>query len=80
MAQVALAWAAAQPGVTAPIIGVSRLDQLADTIAALDVRLGPDHLAALDRASAPDPIYPYPIFTPGIMKSVFGGNAVQGWR
>ncbi len=46
-AQVALAWLLAQPGVTAPIIGASKMHHLDDAVAALDVRLDADELKAL---------------------------------
>jgi aryl-alcohol dehydrogenase-like predicted oxidoreductase len=80
LAQVALAWVSAQPGVTAPIIGVSKLAQLADNLAALDIRFTPEQLRALDEASALDPAFPYGIFTPAVNRSIFGGNDVQGWQ
>src|ERR1051326_6755454 len=38
-AQVALAWVLAQPGITAPIIGATKMYQLDDAIAALNIRL-----------------------------------------
>jgi aryl-alcohol dehydrogenase (NADP+) len=38
-AQVALAWLLGQPGVTAPIVGASRLEHLDDAVAALGVEL-----------------------------------------
>lgn len=46
--QLALAWAAAQPGITSVILGVSNGDQLEENLAALDVTLSPDQLAKLD--------------------------------
>ena len=79
-AQVALAWAAAQPGITSTIVGASKVEQLRDNLAALEIRLTLDQLQALDQASAPDPIFPYPIFTPAINRMIFGGNTVQGWQ
>ncbi len=80
LAQVALAWAAAQPGVSSLILGASRVEQLHDNLAALDLRLSPEHLRALDEASAPDPAFPYGIFTPAGNRGVFGGTTVQGWQ
>ena len=47
MAQVALAWLLQQPGVTAPIIGATKLAQLDDAIAAIHVRLSVDECASL---------------------------------
>jgi aryl-alcohol dehydrogenase-like predicted oxidoreductase len=58
-AQIALAWVLAQPGVTAPIIGARTRQQLEDNLAALQVRLTADDLAALNAVSALDDIYPY---------------------
>ena len=46
-AQVALAWVLQQPGVTAPIIGASKMTHLDDAIAALGVKLDPAELKAL---------------------------------
>jgi aryl-alcohol dehydrogenase (NADP+) len=46
-AQIALAWVLAQPGVTAPIIGASKMGHLDDAVAALGVRLEAAELKAL---------------------------------
>ena len=80
MAQVALAWVSARPGITAPIIGASNRDQLADNLASLTIRFTPEHLRMLDEASALDPAFPYGIFTPAVNRSIFGGTSVKGWR
>ncbi len=80
-AQVALAWALAQQGITAPIIGASRVAQVQDNIAALGLSLSPAHLQELAQASAPAPTFPYAIFTPELNRAaVFGGTSVQGWQ
>jgi aryl-alcohol dehydrogenase-like predicted oxidoreductase len=47
-AQFALAWLLAQPAVTAPIIGPSRVEQLEDNLPALDLTLDDAVLAAVD--------------------------------
>jgi aryl-alcohol dehydrogenase (NADP+) len=47
-AQVALAWLFEQPAVTAPIIGVSRLPQLEEALAALGVELDEGERARLE--------------------------------
>jgi len=52
-AAVALAWVQARPGVASTIIGARRLDQLDANLAALDLRLPPEHVQALDAVSAP---------------------------
>ncbi len=58
MAQVALAWVLAQPGITSAIVGASSLEQLDDNLAAATLELTPGELAALDAATALAPIYP----------------------
>lgn len=78
-AQVALAWVARQPGVASVLMGASRAGQIADAIAALDVRLTPGQRERLDAASAPEPAYPYAIFTPVVNRMVFGGATVRGF-
>jgi len=55
-AQVALAWLAQQPGITSPIIGASRLGHLEDAMAALDLRLTAEELAALEAPYVPHPV------------------------
>ena len=52
LAQVALAWQMARPGLTAPIASATSLPQLAELTAAMKLALTPDQIAALDRASA----------------------------
>jgi aryl-alcohol dehydrogenase-like predicted oxidoreductase len=51
-AQVALAWVAAQPAVTAPIASARTLDQLEELIGAMLLELTPAQLAQLDEVSA----------------------------
>jgi aryl-alcohol dehydrogenase-like predicted oxidoreductase len=58
MAQVALAWVVAQPGITSAIVGASSLEQLDDNLAASDLELTDAELATLDAATALAPIYP----------------------
>ena len=55
-AQVALAWLLAQPGITAPIIGATKLPHLEDAVAALDLRLSTAELSALGAPYKPHPV------------------------
>jgi aryl-alcohol dehydrogenase (NADP+) len=55
-AQIALAWMLAQPGITAPIIGASKMQHLDDAVAALDIKLEADEIKALT-----DPYQPHPV-------------------
>ena len=80
-ARVALAWVLGRRSVSAALMGVSRVGQVADNVAALDVRLAPEHRAALDAASAPAAPRLYTLFTPAVRRHVtFGGAAVAEWR
>ena len=80
MSQVALAWAAAQSGMTSILLGASTLDQLRDNLASLDVALNPETLATLDQAGAPEPTFPDSIFSDEVNRAIFGGATVRGWR
>jgi aryl-alcohol dehydrogenase (NADP+) len=55
-AQVALAWLLHQPGVTAPIIGASRMEHLEQAVAALEIALDPQELAFLEEPYRPHPV------------------------
>lgn len=55
-AQVALAWLLHQPGVTAPIIGASQMRHLEDAVAALELKLSADEVAALAEPYQPHPV------------------------
>ncbi|MEO6237193.1 MAG: aldo/keto reductase [Vicinamibacterales bacterium] len=52
-AQVALAWLLRQPGVTAPIVGASKMEHLDQAIAALDMTLTADEAQQLESAYRP---------------------------
>jgi aryl-alcohol dehydrogenase-like predicted oxidoreductase len=54
-AQVALAWLLAKPGVTAPIVGASKLHHLEDAVAAVDVKLTDQEVEALEHPYQPKP-------------------------
>lgn len=62
VAQIALAWLLHQPVVTSVIVGAKHPDQLADNIAATQVQLSADELAALDAVSALPREYPVWMF------------------
>ncbi|HAT3848507.1 TPA: aldo/keto reductase [Serratia marcescens] len=53
MAQVALAWVLAKPGVSAPIIGASKPHHLDDAIAALSLTLSEEELRSLEEPYVP---------------------------
>jgi 1-deoxyxylulose-5-phosphate synthase len=55
-AQIALAWLLAQPGVTAPIVGATKLGHLEDAVAAVDVALSDEEVARLEAPYRPHPV------------------------
>ena len=55
-AQVALAWVAQKPYVTAPIIGASKPQHLEDALGALELRLDAAEIAQLETPYVPHPI------------------------
>ena len=58
VAQVALAWLLAQPGVTSIIIGANKMSQLEDNLKASDLQLSPEEVEQLSRTTAPPVMYP----------------------
>jgi aryl-alcohol dehydrogenase (NADP+) len=53
---VALAWILAQPGITSPIIGASKMEHLEDAVAALSLKLDDEELKALAAPYQPHPV------------------------
>jgi aryl-alcohol dehydrogenase (NADP+) len=51
--QIALAWVASQLGVTAPIVGVTRMEQFDQLIAALSIELDPEDRRFLEESYVP---------------------------
>ncbi len=54
-------------------MSVSRVEQVSDNIVALDLALSPEHRAALDAVSAPDPRMLYSPFMPALRQQVAFG-------
>jgi aryl-alcohol dehydrogenase-like predicted oxidoreductase len=78
MAQVALAWLVARPGVSSVLIGASRADQVLQNVASLDIVLSPEQQGRLDAAGAPPALNPYFIFDLP-QQSIFGVDSVAAW-
>jgi aryl-alcohol dehydrogenase-like predicted oxidoreductase len=55
-AQVALAWLLHKPGVTAPIVGATKLSHLEDAIASVEVKLTDEEIARLEEPYRPHAI------------------------
>jgi aryl-alcohol dehydrogenase-like predicted oxidoreductase len=56
MAQIAYAWVASRPGITAPLVGISRPELLKDAIAAIDLALSDEEVARLEAPYRPKPV------------------------
>jgi aryl-alcohol dehydrogenase-like predicted oxidoreductase len=55
-AQIALAWLLGKPGVSAPIVGATKLPHVDDAVAALEVTLTEDEVARLEAPYRPHPV------------------------
>ena len=78
-AQVALAWVMARPGITATIIGASKLPQLTNNIAATEIQFNEGQMTRLNEVSALAPGFSAGLASPMIRRMVFGGNDVTRW-
>ena len=54
--QVACAWILQAPGVTAPIIGATKIPHLKELFAAVDITLSKEEVAAVEQPYQPHPI------------------------
>jgi 1-deoxyxylulose-5-phosphate synthase len=54
--QIALAWLLAKSGITAPIVGVTKLQHLDDALAAVSVKLSAEEIGKLEEAYVPHPV------------------------
>jgi aryl-alcohol dehydrogenase (NADP+) len=54
--QDALAWLLHKPGVTAPIIGASKMEQLEELVAATEIALSAEEIAELETPYQPHPV------------------------
>jgi 1-deoxyxylulose-5-phosphate synthase len=55
-AQVAMAWLLGKPAITAPIVGATKPEHLRDAVAAVDVKLTAEEVAALEAPYVPHPV------------------------
>ena len=79
MAETALAWTIARPGIASTLIGASKISQLESNIAATDIRLSPAQAERLDTASAPPQTFSSSLTAKGLRSMLFGGHSVTGW-
>ena len=55
-AQIALAWMLHKPYITSPIIGVTKMQQLEEAVASLEIMLTPEEINRLEAAYQPHPV------------------------
>ena len=55
-AQIALAWILHKPGITSPIIGASKMYQLEEALAALEISFTPEEMTILEEQYQPHPV------------------------
>jgi aryl-alcohol dehydrogenase-like predicted oxidoreductase len=80
VAQVALAWLMARPGVSSVLVGARTVVQLNSNIATTSIRISDDQMTPLNHASAPTPGFSTSLGGPRIRRMVFGGHDVVGWQ
>ena len=76
-ARVAVAWVQSRPGVASTIIGARTMEQLEENLGALDLRLSPEHQAALEEASRPKLNFPAG-FIAVVGPHPYGGTTING--
>jgi aryl-alcohol dehydrogenase-like predicted oxidoreductase len=76
MAQVAVNWVMAQPGIASVIIGARTQQQLTDNLGALLFEIPSELKERLDQVSALHPTFPYSFFGPEIQGSLTGSRTV----
>jgi aryl-alcohol dehydrogenase (NADP+) len=54
--QLALAWLLAKPGVTSPVVGVTKVEQLEELVSAMDIRLTEGDTKRLEEPYRPHPV------------------------
>jgi aryl-alcohol dehydrogenase (NADP+) len=55
-AQIALAWVLHKPGISAPIVGASKMKHLEEAFSALEIELSAEEMAALEEPYQPHPV------------------------
>lgn len=76
-ARVALAWVIQRPGVASTIIGARTMDQLEDNLGALEVKLTPEQINALDEVSKPALNFPHD-FLERVKAFGYNGATIDG--
>lgn len=78
-AEIALNWAATQPGATSTLIGASKISQLEQNLAAVEFAIPAELRKRLDDVSRPAPGHPYVFFDAPMTAMQFGNSPVRAW-
>jgi aryl-alcohol dehydrogenase-like predicted oxidoreductase len=78
-AEVALNWAATQPGVTSTIIGATKFEQLESNLASITFEIPAELRQKLDEVSRIESVHPYMFFDELLQDRVRGGVKVSKW-
>ena len=65
--QIACAWVLQAPGVTAPIVGATKIQQLHEIFASVDIQLSAEEVAAIEQPYRPHPVRGHEPPTPAAM-------------
>ncbi len=79
MAEVALNWAANQPGITSTIIGATSLKQLEANLSSITFEFPAEAHQKLDEVSKLEPSHPYMFFDGVLQERVRGGTNIRKW-
>jgi aryl-alcohol dehydrogenase-like predicted oxidoreductase len=79
-AEVALNWAATQPGISSVIIGATKTTQLESNLRALDFTIPAELRSRLDEASRLERAHPYEFFQQPFTDMINGNVPVRGWK
>jgi aryl-alcohol dehydrogenase-like predicted oxidoreductase len=76
-AEVALAWARGQPGITSTLIGATKLSQLDNNLRSLQLELTQSERDQLNAVSALPSVHPYMYFSDVFQSMIHGGARVR---
>lgn len=79
-AQVALNWAATQPGITSLIVGASKPAQFDDNLQSLEFEIPGELRKKLDAVGALEIVHPYTFFEPPMQGWISGGTKLRPWQ
>jgi aryl-alcohol dehydrogenase-like predicted oxidoreductase len=73
-ARVALSWTLRRPGIAGLIVGATKLEQLEQNLAALELELPAEAAARLEALSRPEQVHPYHFFEEPLFAAIRSGG------